>query len=140
MGASSHVPCVVLLIAACMVQAHAGAASGVPSDWAEAVAQGDMLFAATDPAPGYFPYVGNGYVATELFTNTTYLAGVFNGISNSTPSHRAAVPSTVRVHLPGGSNRQAGAALDLVHAAFYNRTVITVGDCAGFTVQQTWCV
>ena len=84
MGASSHVLCVVLLIAACMIQAHTGAASGVPSDWAEAVAQGDILFAATDPAPGYFPYVGNGYVATELFTNTTYLAGVFNGISNST--------------------------------------------------------
>ena len=122
-----------------------GVANGVPSDWAEAVAAGDMLFASTVPGPGYFPYVGNGFVATELLTSTMYMGGVFNGLSNYTPSHRAAIPSTVNVQLPcdasaAGAAVFTGAALDLRRAAFYNRTRFTVGPCAGATVQQTWCV
>lgn len=117
----------------------------VPADWAAQVAAGDMLFATTVPGPGYFPYVGNGFVATEISTSTMYMGGVFNGLSNYTPSHRAAIPSTVNTVLPvdaspAGAAVFAGAALDLRRAAFYNRTQFTVGPCAGSTVQQTWCV
>ena len=114
------------------------AATTVPPEWAAAVARGDMLYADTNPGSGYFPYVGNGYVATELLTGTMYLAGVFNGLSNSTPSHRAAIPSPANIHLPPRGMRFTGAALDLRNGAFYNRTVCVTGSCAGLAVQQTW--
>ena len=32
--------------------------------------------------------VGNGYLATTVFSDTVYVSGVFNGRGNETPSHR----------------------------------------------------
>jgi len=113
----------------------------VPVDWQQAVEEGNMLYSATVPEPGYFPYVGNGYIATEMTTDFMFLAGVFNGLSDVTPSHRAFIPSTVDLFIPTGSNPGAqfvGAALDIEHAAFYNRTKLT--HCGGMVVQQKWCV
>ena len=75
-----------------------------PPDWAAAVRAGDMLFwSGALPPPGHFPSLGNGYLAKAVGPyhsvgqmndfGSFYLAGVFNGVGNVTPSHRAAIPT-----------------------------------------------
>jgi hypothetical protein len=95
-------------------------AAGPPADWAPRVAALQMFYspnetwfpanqvrvpcallsclcALTSPArprAAQAAAVGNGYVATQMGTADVFLAGVFNGLSTSAPSHRARVPST----------------------------------------------
>lgn len=49
--------------------------------------------------------VGNGYIATVVYSDTVYLSGLFNGRGTTAPSHRARIPSTcdiqVRTNVPG---------------------------------------
>ena len=118
--------------------AHAKVA-GIPQAWEDAVEHADALFAETNPAPGYFPYVGNGYVATEISTACIYVGGVFNGKSTSTPTHRACIPSNVAISIPNQEGVSSiGSALFLREATFRNRTVINTEQCPGATIELRW--
>ena len=41
------------------------------------------------------PGIGNGHVATQVYSDTIYISNVYNGYTNST--HRARIPSTVGI-------------------------------------------
>ena len=59
------------------------------------------------------------------------MAGVFNGVSNRTVSHRARIPSVFNVHVRAQGLRFIGAALDLRNATFSNRTLLNIsGVCS----------
>jgi hypothetical protein len=116
-----------------------------PADWAADIASGDLLFwGGAAPPPGHYPSVGNGYVAkavgpwhsvgAENDFGSFYLAGVFSGVGNTTPSHRAAIPDLADVRLTTGA--PLGAALDLRGGAFLNRTLVHAPACAGVQIQS----
>ena len=71
-----------------------------------------------------------------------YLAGVYDGYSNKTPSHRAAIPSPWNLWInknqfgDGNSTRVVGAALDIARGGFLNRTVVDSSECPGVTLEQ----
>jgi len=69
-----------------------------------------------------------------------YAAGVFNGVSNVTPSHRAAIPTPWMLQiLPKPGSVVQGAALDLRRGVFLNRTAFapgTPGCLGGGVVEQ----
>jgi hypothetical protein len=120
-------------------------AAPTPPDWAASVHAGDMLFwGGALPAAGHMPSVGNGYLAKEVGPwhsvgamndfGSFYLAGVFNGVGNVTPSHRAAIPDAGDVRLRTGE--PLGAALDLRGGAFLNRTLVHDKHCDGVQIQQ----
>ena len=124
----------------------------VPSDWAPLVAAGDMLFWGGGPLaePGFWPALGNGNIAmttspVHMLTDTgndfgaMYMAGVFNGFGNSTPSHRAAIPNVADVRLAaaaGGTYRALGAALNLRRGSWHNRTLVDAPGCRGAVLEQ----
>lgn len=119
--------------------------SPAPADWARAVSAGDMLFwGGVIPAAGHMPSLGNGYLAKAVGPyhsigaandyGSFYLAGVFSGIGNSTPSQRAAIPDVADPRLRVGT--AVGAALDLRGGAYLNRTLVNSPECAGVLVQQ----
>lgn len=146
--------------------------AGPPADWAPRVAALQMFYspnetwfpanqvrvpcallsclcALTSPArprAAQAAAVGNGYVATQMGTADVFLAGVFNGLSTSAPSHRARVPSTgmvfffVVVCTAGSPNTRSLAvnvaiadgtvfacALDIERAMYLRRSAITSG-------------
>ena len=116
-----------------------------PADWAAAVSAGDMLFwGGALPPAGHMPSLGNGYLAKEVGPyhsigamndyGSFFMAGVFNGVGNTTPSHRAAIPDAADVRLQSGA--PLGAALDLRGGAYLNRTLVSQGACRGVQVQQ----
>ena len=122
-----------------------------PADWVPSINSGDMLFwGGPLPKPGHMPSVGNGYVAKVVgpyhATDSNgygafYLAGVFNGVGNSTPSHRAAIPDLADVRIVPSTGTAsnysvAGAALNLRGAAWLNRTIIDTPSCRGGVVIQ----
>jgi hypothetical protein len=67
-----------------------------PTDWQAAINAGRMLCTADEPAVDhkFMPAVGNGYLATQIGSDSIYVAGVYNGEAVSAPSHRARIPST----------------------------------------------
>jgi hypothetical protein len=116
-----------------------------PADWAASVLAGDMLcWGGPLPAAGFMPSVGNGNLAKAVGPyhsvgamndfGSFYLAGVFSGIGNVTPSHRAAIPDAADVRLRAGA--PLGAALDLRGGAFLNRTLLREAGCQGVQIQQ----
>ena len=67
----------------------------IPSDWAAAAAQSDLLYTLDDQTvkAELRATISNGYVGWRLDSNIMYVAGVFNGPNGTfkSPSHRAAV-------------------------------------------------
>ena len=43
------------------------------------------------------PGVGNGHVATQVYSDTMYVNNVYNGYTNT--SHRARIPSTAAIQI-----------------------------------------
>lgn len=62
----------------------------------------------------YKAYVGNGYLATVIGTDTMYAVGVFNGFNSS--STRARIPSTAAISVTNAW--PTGSALDLESGTF----------------------
>jgi hypothetical protein len=97
-----------------------------------------MMWSTGLPEPGLFPVVGNGFIAKEMGPNQWWrnewpyrssgsfsMAGVFNGLNFTTPSHRAQIPSLIDIALlppPGSVVTTIGAAIDFEYGIFYNRT------------------
>lgn len=143
-GTLRYTGCLIFFLIFLLPVSHA-AAVPAPSDWAESVRAGNMLFwGGALPVAGHMPSVGNGYLAKEVGPwhsvgamndfGSFYLAGVFNGVGNVTPSHRAAIPDAGDVRLRTGE--PLGAALDLRGGAFLNRTLVHESACDNVQIQQ----
>lgn len=101
----------------------------MPPEWASRVAAADMLYARGPPPPGYSPSLSNGFIGadTDPGQPQMFMAGVYSGLYNVTPSHGAALPNPLHamVHAAdGGAVESLGAALDLQRGVLLNRTVV----------------
>jgi hypothetical protein len=85
------------------------------------------------------PTVGNGYISTVIFSPSQFLAGVFNGpqISQTAPSHRAAIPSTTTVLLSNESVILDALALDLLSGIFKLRASLPTSS-SPIQIEQRW--
>ena len=68
---------------------------------------------ATNFETTFLPYdsrlmasVGNGFLATAVYSDTIYVSGVFNGRGTSAPSHRARIPSTAAIVVEVGAREE----------------------------------
>lgn len=82
--------------------------------------------------------------STQNTLGGLHLAGVFNGLSNHTPSHRARLPALFNYQLALTADAQeadqlfyVGAALDVRAAVFYNRTRLRTTTCEA-EIEQRW--
>ncbi|KAK3750634.1 hypothetical protein QZH41_012817, partial [Actinostola sp. cb2023] len=77
--------------------------------------------------------VGNGFIATNVYSDTVYASGIFNGHGTTSPSHRARIPSTcditVKTNVPGEKTQLWR--LDVAQGVF----VYTL-TAANFTLEQ----
>lgn len=77
--------------------------------------------------PRLNPSVGNGYLATTVYSDTVYVSGIFNGRGTKTPSHRARIPSTaaivVRSNLTSNATEESFS-LNVEQGVFYHRLVV----------------
>jgi hypothetical protein len=88
---------VVVLILVLLDYNRVSSSSVPPDDWKKRIEQGHLLFSSDlNLSELVMPDIGNGYLATRLTSNATYVAGLFNGLNVKTPSHRARIPSTVQ--------------------------------------------
>lgn len=84
--------------------------------------------------PRLNPSVGNGYLATTVFSDTVYVSGIFNGRGTKTPSHRARIPSTsaivIRTNLSSNATEEIFS-LNVEQGVFYYRLIVQ-----NFTLEQ----
>ena len=75
----------------------------------------------------------------ELSIGGMHIAGVYNGVSNVTVSHRARIPAVFNVEVQAGSGalRRAGAMLGLRNAMFTNRTWLNISNVCSATLEHT---
>jgi len=84
--------------------------------------------------PRLNPSVGNGYLATTVFSDTVYVSGIFNGRGTKTPSHRARIPSTAAIIVRSNLTSNATVelfSLNVEQGVFYHRLVVE-----NFTLEQ----
>ena len=107
-----------------------------PVSWAPRIAAGDMLYASEDASvpPSQLPMLGNGLLATQVMSDSIWVAGLFNGFLTQAPSHRARVPATNAVAAPG---EQSGAALDVREATYFRRSYIDPSPPGACTAAST---
>ncbi|KAH3765729.1 protein-glucosylgalactosylhydroxylysine glucosidase [Pelomyxa schiedti] len=104
----------------------------VPPDWEAKLAAGNMLVSETLPDnSAYMATIGNGYLATFVSSDTTYVSGVYNGEATSAPSHRARIPGTSSISITNAVDPIY--ALDLECAVFLKRSTVQ-----GASVEQRW--
>ena len=77
------------------------------------------------------PLIGNGYVGTTVGGTDTYMAGVFKGFANVSPSHRARLQSNLAITVTNAN--VTACALDVRRATYYRRSAAD-----GATVEQRW--
>lgn len=77
--------------------------------------------------PRLNPSVGNGYLATTVYSDTVYVSGIFNGRGTRTPSHRARIPSTsaivIRSNLSSNATEEIFS-LNVAQGVFYHRLIV----------------
>ena len=77
--------------------------------------------------PRLNPSVGNGYLATTVYSDTVYVSGVYNGRGTQTPSHRARIPSTAAIVLRSNLSSNATKEtfnLNVEQGVFYHRLIV----------------
>lgn len=106
-----------------------------PKQWIEKYNKGHLFFSTRDWSPALNATIGNGYFATNVYSDTLYMSGVYNGYNNTTPSHRARLQgfSALTWSIIDPSWALVGYALDLEHAIYWTQYASRVGNC---TVQQ----
>ena len=94
-----------------------------PAAWVPKIAACDMLYTSSDADVNRnsMPMIGNGFIATQVSTDSMYVAGLFNGYLTVDPSHRARIPSTAAVAAPGTPGPSA---LDVREATYFRRSYI----------------
>ena len=72
-----------------------------------------------------------------------HLAGVFNGLSNYTPSHRARLPSIHNIYVEAAAPTRAEFVLQQLHirgGVWYNRTLVHAPtNCSAIVEQRMYC-
>jgi hypothetical protein len=72
-----------------------------------------------------------------------HMAGVFNGLSNYTPSHRARLPSVHNVYVsaaaPTARAEFLEQALHIHGGVWYNRTTVRAAGCSAVVEQRMYC-
>ena len=72
-----------------------------------------------------------------------HLAGVFNGLSNYTPSHRARLPSIHNVYVAAAAPTRAEFVVQQLHihgGVWYNRTLVHApSNCSAIVEQRMYC-
>ena len=68
-----------------------------------------------------------------------HLAGVFNGVSNVTVSHRARIPAVFNHHVRSPGLRSIGAALDLRGGVLRNRTALLLPGICTASLEHRAC-
>jgi len=135
-----------------------------PSDWIPPIANGNMVWTPNLPmpqgsiTPGYFPVLGNGYLAKESgpffqpyvnhwpirASGGLHVNGVFNGEGfdgRMGPSHRAQLPpygELLFLPTPGATYTNLGSAIDYQKAVYLNRTAVDDpnGGCSNTVLEQ----
>jgi len=103
-----------------------------PSSWIPRISTGDMLYSSVDynVSSDLHPIIGNGFVATQIMSDSIYCAGIFNGDTGATRvSHRARIPAVHAIPAPGTPGPSA---LDIRSATYYRRSFLdpsTPGSC-----------
>ena len=94
-----------------------------PAPWVPRIAANDMLYTPTDAQvpSDLMPMIGNGFLATQVGSDSVWVSGLFNGYLTSDPSHRARIPATLAV---GAPCTPAAAALDMREAVYYRRSYV----------------
>ena len=105
----------------------------LPNEWLVDYLNADLLFSPTDSSvnPSTLPEIGNGFLATQLMTESIWVSGLFNGYLTETPSHRARIPATNSISAPG---TESSAALHIRNATYLRRSFI---DSSGGTCSLT---
>ena len=107
-----------------------------PASWLPRIAAADLHFAGEDASvtPSQLPMLGSGMLATQVMSDSIWVAGLFNGYLTKDPSHRARVPATNAVAAPGN---QTGAALDVREATYFRRSSIDPSPPGACTAAST---
>ena len=111
------------------------AVAAPPPSWQPRITASDMLWSPSDTSisSNNMPMIGNGFVATQVMSDTLFISGVFNGYLTKDPSHRAVVPAAlgaIAVPAPTGAV-SADAALDIREATYYRRSYLEpTANCA----------
>ncbi len=108
-------------------------AAAIPPDWSDAASEGRLLFSPSLPPQRLVATIGNGFLATAVGSDTTFISGVFNGASNIAPSHRARLPGLAAVTFAAANLTDFGYALDLDRGLFLRRAQ----TASGSVVEQT---
>jgi hypothetical protein len=123
----------LLVVAAVALLPRAG---GQPGDWLDGELEGHLLYAPDDglgpaagglaspPPPGlHLPALANGYLGTQVGSDSFYINGVYNGRADAgdAPAHRARVPSPVAVTHVAPTLHTA---LDLAQAVYRRRSYV----------------
>ena len=102
-----------------------------PASWLPRIARHDLLYAPTDSKldPRYMlPQIANGFLGTQIMTDSLFVTGIFNGYSSTAPSHLARLPAPLAVPAPGGNTTAVG--WDVRQATYYRRASIDpAGPC-----------
>lgn len=104
-----------------------------PQQWISRIEGSQMMYSPGASEAHLMPYVGNGYVATQIESDSIFVGGVYNGpaLSQSSPSHRARIPNLFNFQVQGSVI--ADSALDVDRAIFYRRVEIQGG-----VLEQRW--
>ncbi|KAL0484176.1 acid trehalase-like protein [Acrasis kona] len=107
----------------------------VPEEWKSKIDNADMLFSEKEPDSAIHTYVGNGYLATKISSDTIYISGVYNGPATSTdnPSHRARIPSYINWVVKDCET--IATALDVKSAEYIRRCEVKGKD---LVIEQRW--
>ena len=121
-----------------------------PIQWQKGIENNEILFSSTNPKDGYYPNIGNGFVAKNVgcYKNTStsrmnnfndqigatpcgslYITGIFNG-NLSSYIHRARIPGVFSYYIETHPTDKdynitwIGAALDMKNGIVYNQSQI----------------
>lgn len=124
--------------------------SPIPNEWKQGIETNEMIFSSTNPKDGYYPNIGNGFIAKNVgcYKNTSqsqmnnyndqigatpcgslFMAGVFNG-NLSSYVHRARIPGIYSYYIETHPNDEQynitwiGASLDMKNGIVYNQSTI----------------
>lgn len=109
--------CLLFALLACPTTDAASVSSAVlaqlpgdmPPEWAAGVAAGFTVVSTGDtqavPGPDPLPALSNGYLGFTVDGQSFYVSGMYSGAADANPpSHRAAIPSPVLLHMPCASS------------------------------------
>ena len=86
---------------------------------------------------------GLGATDSQKTLGGLHMAGVFNGLSNYTPSHRARLPSVHNVYVsaaaPTARAEFLEQALHIHGGVWYNRTTVRAAGCSAVVEQRMYC-